>query len=198
MTASTSITLLLERWSAGDQAAGNELFPLIYAELHRLAEGCLARHAGERVLQPTALVHEAFLKLVAPAERHYASRAHFLGMAAKAMRSVVVDQARARGAEKRGGGMRRLTLTEDALVVEEQAHHLLALDEALDRLAALDEQLARIVELRFFGQLTHDEIAEVLGVSSRTVERGWRTARAWLHDAIGLDAEPPARGPGLP
>jgi RNA polymerase sigma-70 factor, ECF subfamily len=191
----SNTTLLLERWRAGDHDAGNELFPLIYGELHRLAERALARHPGGRTLQPTALVHEAFLKLVAPAGRRYGSRVHFFGLAAKAMRSVVVDRARARAAEKRGGGLRRLTLTEDSLILDEQASHLMGLDDALERLKALDEQLARIVELRFFGQLTHEEIGVVLGVSSRTVERGWRTARAWLHDAIGLDGQGPARGP---
>ncbi len=204
MSATSRTTVLLQRWSDGDASAGNELFPLLYAEMHRIAERCLAQRSGPRLLQPTALVHEAFLKLVAPSARRYESRSHFFGLAARAMRSVVVDEARALGAEKRGGRLHRVTLGDDALLVAERSRHLLALDESLERLAALDAQLARIVELRFFGQLTSDEIGAVLGVSSRTVERGWRTARAWLHDAIGFqslpprDDDPPHRGPGAP
>ena len=177
-------TAILSRLGAGDGSAQAELLALVYAELHRMAENALR---GERVghtLQATALVHEAWLRLVDQRTTDWNGRAHFFGAAARAMRQILVDHARARGAAKRGGGATRGLLDDSLLVYEARALDLLALDEALGRLAAADERAARIVELRFFAGLEMAEIAEVLGVSVPTVERGWRLARAWLRSEL--------------
>lgn len=181
-------TRCLKALSAGDARAADELFQLVYGELRELAGGYL-RGAAARTLQPTVLVHEAYLRMIdTPSGQEWSSRAHFLGVAAKAMRSVLVDHVRARNARKRGGEFERVPL--DALVdeLEQSGSDLVALDDALAALGELDHDLARLVELRFFGGLTIEETAKVLGVSTATVERSWRTARLWLHERLGPDA----------
>lgn len=172
----------LDALESGDEAAVAQLMPLVYSELHALAASSLRRERNDHTLQPTALVHEVFIRLrgVDGAQ----TRVRFLALAATAMRRVLVDHARKRGAQKRGGGLKRVSLDESKFVIEEQAAELLAIDHQLDKLRERDEQLARIVELRFFGGLTHAEIARYLDVSLRTVERGWRLARAWLVAAL--------------
>ncbi len=176
-------TRVLLRMGSGEATAASELFPIVYEELRRAAHGVLG--GGDRqTLQPTALVHEAYLRLVDHDAVGFEGRDHFVRTAVRAMRHVLIDHARARGATKRGGGKARLPL--DAVIdsIEANAIDLLALDEALQKLATLDDQLVRIVELRFFGGLTIEETARLLGVSTPTVERGWRFARTWLHDKL--------------
>lgn len=175
-------TQLLTRASRGDQAAVRDLAPVVYDELRALAKRYFPAKgaAGTATLQPTALVHEAFLRLIEQDTVDYQSRTHFLAAAAVAMRCVLVDHTRARGAAKRGGGWCRITL--DNAVALQPQHELdfSALDEALARLAQLKERAAKIVELRFFGGMSVEEAADYLGVSARTVKGDWRTARAWL------------------
>lgn len=175
-------TELLVRASRGDQAAIRQLAPLVYDELRALARRYLPPKgaAATATLQPTALVHEAFLRLIEQDTVDYKGRTHFLAAAATAMRSVLVDYARARGAAKRGGGWCRVTLDEAAAFQPQREVDLSALDEALAKLAQLKERAAKIVELRFFGGMSVEEIADHLGVSARTVKGDWRTARAWL------------------
>lgn len=172
------VTALLRRSSDGDPAAASALFEQLYGELRARAQ-LVAGRAGA-TLQPTALVHEAWLKLVPERSPSFADRAHFLRAAAAAMRSVLVDHIRARRTQKRGGDLQRVDLDAVADVYDARAVDLLGLDEAMARLAALDPQLAQIVELRFFAGLQMQEIGPVLAVSTSTVERGWRTACAWL------------------
>ena len=186
---------------AGDTAAWNALYTRLYDELHRLARRVRAGRAGE-TLSTTALVHEAYFKLRPSADLDWAGRAHFFAVAARAMREVLVTAARRRGTAKRGGDAVAVTFGDD-LAQPARPDAVLALDEALARLATLDARRARVVELRFFAGLTAPETAAVLGVSVPTVERDWRTARAWLADALGDHADqhhsPPraARGPGV-
>jgi len=160
------------------QAACDELFPLVYAELRRIAAREMRREKPGRTLQTTALVHEAYLRLLKDASLSFENRAHFLGIAARAMREILIEHARARSARKRGGGAVRLTV--DDLVAPAPSIDVLALDEALQRLARLDERHARVVELRYFGGLSVEETASALGVSPATVKRDWTLARAWL------------------
>lgn len=173
-------TILLRRLQEGDGRAADELLPIVYAELHRLAQRAMAGRGGQ-TLQTTALMNEAWIRLVDGDGAEWESRNHFLAVAARAMRSVLVDRARRRGALKRGGA--RVELELDAAIdeLEERAPDLVALDDALEKLAEVDETLVKIVEMRFFGGLSQPAIAEVLGISLRSVERGWSTARAWLH-----------------
>ena len=178
------ITRLLVRLNDGDQDAAEPLMRHVYAELRRLARGQLARAPAQTTLQPTALVHEAYLRLVDSDAADWQGRQHFYAVCARAMRQVLIDQARARGAAKRGGDRQREPLDAVVVEIEQRAVDLLALEEALTRLTAMDEQLGRIVELRFFAGLDHSEVAAVLELSTRTVERGWRTARAWLHKEL--------------
>jgi len=181
--ARSEITRILQELSAEDAsrpARTDELFALIYGELRRIAAGLLRRERPEHTLQPTALVHEAYLKLVDQTRIRWEDRAHFLGIAARAMRQILVDHARGRAARKRGGGRQRVTLDEGVLAEEGKELELLALDEAMTRLAGVDERAARVVELRIFGGLTVTEIALVLGVSKRTVDGDWSVARMWL------------------
>ncbi len=182
MTGTTpdNITCLLARASGGDRAALEELVPLVYADLRRIAGRQLRGERAGHTLQATALVHEAYLRIFEGAEIAFDSRAHFFGIAARAMRQILVDHARARGAGKRGGGLCRITLDEAVAAGQPADVDLLVLDEALERLAARDAGQARIVELRFFGGLTNEETAVALGVSSATVKRAWTVARAWL------------------
>ena len=179
------ITALLQQWSLGQQDALDQLLPTIYAELRRLAAAYLRRDRRDDTLQATALVHEAFLKLVDQREVHRRNRAHFFGIAAQMMRRVLVDHARAHGASKRGSGVRPLSLEEAQVVVPAPTVDLLALEEALTRLARVDPPQGRVVELRFFGGLTIKETAEVLGISTAT-DRDWTMANAWLYAELGL------------
>lgn len=171
-------TRLLRAATAGDAAAAEQLMPFVYDELHRIAGALMGKERANHTLQATALLNEAFLRLVEPGAS-YDDRAHFLRVAARAMRNVLVDHARARSAQKRGGG-KRVDLDVEALAGRDDPAGLLAVDETLARLAAVDPQLAQLVELRFFGGLDNPAIAEALGMSLRSVERGWRTARAFL------------------
>jgi len=186
MSATAEITSLLLDTSAGSRESLDRLYPLVYDELRALAASYLRRESGAQTLQATALVNEAYLKLINGDGVDWKGRAHFFAVAAKAMRYVLLDHARRRRAEKRGGVMRRLSLDETALVAVESDENLLALDEALTRLAASDERAARIVELRYFGGLTDEEAAAVVGVSEATAKRDLRFARAWLSAALGV------------
>jgi RNA polymerase sigma factor (TIGR02999 family) len=178
------VTRLLAELRTGDRTALDRLFPLIYDELHGRAHHQLARHRPGDTLSTTALVHEAYLKLTDSAGQSYNDRIHFFAVASRAMRQILVDHARRKLAEKRGGGLRPVSLDPADLASPDRAEELLALDEALGELAALDERLARTVELRFFGGLSVEETADVLGTSPRTVKRDWRKARAFLYDAV--------------
>ena len=172
-------------WGAGDGAALDRLVPLVEAELHRIARRCVY---GERIghsLQATALVNEAYLRLVDAQRVRWQDRSHFLAMAARLMRRVLVDHARARGYQKRGGGAIRVTLVEGLGGTDERPHDVVALDEALTALAALDGRKSRVVELRFFGGLSVEETARELGVSTDTVLRDWKFAKAWLRRQLG-------------
>lgn len=181
-----AITALLDDLRRGDEAAADALLPLVYDELQALAARQLRRERSAHTLNPTALVHEAYLKLVDQREG-WQSRAHFFGVAALAMRRVLVHYAERRAAQKRGGGVAAVTLVEDGVAREAPAEEIVALDEALGRLAAFAERPARVVEMRFFGGLTQDEIAEALGISVPTVQRDWQTARAWLGRELAAD-----------
>ena len=179
------VTQLLQQWSLGRQDALDQLLPTIYAELRRLAAAYLRRERRDHTLQATALVHEAFLKLVDQREVHWQNRAHFFGIAAQMMRRILIDHARAHGTSKRGSGVPPLSLEEALVVVPTTTVDLLALDEALTRLARVDPQQGRVVELRFFGGLTIKETAEVIGISTATVDRDWILAKAWLYAELG-------------
>ncbi|HPF39109.1 MAG TPA: ECF-type sigma factor [Phycisphaerae bacterium] len=182
------ITWLLERAVSGDIEAWDSVIPLIYEELRSLAEVAMRGERRSHTLQPTALVHEAFIRLVRQNERSWESRAHFFAAAAETMRRLLVDHARTRKAARRGGGARHETLDPLLISFESRSTDLLALDAALDDLQTLDRRQARIVELRFFGGLSVDQVADVLRVSQSTVERDWRIARAWLLREIGGQA----------
>ena len=175
------ITGLLIDWGKGDQEAFNDLMPMVYDELRRLASRYLRHERRGHTLQTTALVHEAYLKLVEQKHASWENRVQFFAAAAKVMRHILVDYARSRRAFKRGGDFCRLSLDEAVLSSEEKDADLLTLNEALNSLAAIDTQQSRVVELRVFGGLTVEETAEVLGVSPRTVKREWSMAKAWLH-----------------
>jgi RNA polymerase sigma factor (TIGR02999 family) len=172
-----AVTALLEQARGGDVGAYDRLLPLLYAELRTVAQRYMRRERPDHTLQPTALVHEAFLRLVGGSPGAFEDRGHFLRAAAQAMRRVLVDHARARNASKRGGALR---VTFDEGAAAEQPVDILVLDDALDRLAAAEPRWARVVELRFFAGLEVPEVAEVLGTSTATVKRDWRFARAWL------------------
>jgi RNA polymerase sigma-70 factor, ECF subfamily len=176
-----SVTQLLVKWSNGDQAALEKLMPLVYSELRRLASNYLRRERPGHTLQPTALVNEAYLKLIDQKNAKWQSRAQFFGVAAQLMRRILVDHARAHQAAKRGGSdQERLSITSAERIVQQPAVDLLALHEALEELATLDPQQERIVELKFFGGLSIEETAEVMSIGHATVERDWKMARAWL------------------
>ena len=186
MQPSEGITQLLIDWGKGDQAALEQLMPLVYSELRRLASNYLRRERGEHTLQPTALVNEAYLKLVDQRNPKWQNRTHFFGIAAQLMRRILVDHARQHQAVKRGGAeQQRISLTGAEALAQQPEVDLLALNEALDELAKMDPQQSRIVELKFFGGLSIEEIAEVLGIGHATVERDWKLARAWLRRQLG-------------
>lgn len=174
-----AVTDLLHRWRGGEAEAIDELMQAVYPELHRLAARYLRGERRDHTLQPTALVNEAYLRLIR-SKVDYNDRVHFLAIAARVMRRVLVDHANARNAQKRGGDRLRVTLSDAKLGIDGAAPDVLALDEALLRLAELDERKSRVVELHFFGGLTYDETAEALGVSVATVNRELRFAKAWL------------------
>ena len=182
---SQDVTQLLAKWRDGDEAALQQLVPIVHEELRRLARRQMAGERPGHTLQPTALVNEAFLKLIDQRAVRWQNRAHFFGIAAQAMRRILVDHARARTAGKRGDGIRNVPLEDAAMVADAMDHKLLVLDEALTRLAAIDPQQSRVVELRFFGGLTMEETAEVMRISPATVGREWRMAKAWLSAEIG-------------
>ena len=179
------ITALLKDWSGGDREALERLMPIVYGELKRLASSYLRSERSDHTLQPTALVHEAYLRLQGQRQVVWSNRAHFFGIAARIMRRILVDHARRRRAAKRDAAVLRVTLVDDAA---DRAPELIALDSALTNLERLDPQQARVVELRYFGGLTVEETAEAAGISTATVKREWRTARAWLRREIGLEA----------
>lgn len=181
MSRPEAVTKLLLDWNAGDQRALDQLMPLVYDELRRLASSYLRRERADHTLQPTALVNEAYLRLIDQANVQWQSRTQFFGIAANLMRQILVDHARKHSAEKRGGADRhKLSLTQADRIAEQPEIDLLALNEALEELSRMDEQQARIVELKFFGGLTIEEISEVMGISHATIERDWKMARAWL------------------
>jgi len=180
------ITAILKRLSAGDKKAADDLIPVVYQELRRMARYYMAREQSGHTLQPTALVHEVYLKLVDQNDVDWKNRAHFFAVAAQAMRRILVDHARLNKAEKRGGSDRKDVALDEALVYSsETGPDVLQVDEALTRLAAIDARQCQIVELRFFVGLTVDEIAEVLQLSPRTIKREWNSAKAWLYGELG-------------
>jgi RNA polymerase sigma-70 factor (ECF subfamily) len=179
------ITGLLLAWGKGDKASLDRVIPLVYQELRRLAHRQMRRERAGDTLQTTALVNEAYLRLVDYERMAPRDRAHFLAIAAQAMRRILIERARSRHSAKRGSGGQKVSLDEAADVSDERAADVLALDEALTQLAALDSRKSQIVELKYFGGLTIEETAEVLEVSAPTVERDWHTARIWLHREIG-------------
>jgi RNA polymerase sigma factor (TIGR02999 family) len=183
MTAPSSqeITQLLLAWSDGDQAALEKLTPLVYAELHRLAKGYMFGERPGHTLQTTALINEAYMRLIDWKNVRWQGRAHFFGVAAQVMRRILVDFARARHYTKRGGAAPQVSLDEAVTIHEDRSAELIALDEALKSLAEIDPRKSQVVELRFFGGLSAKETAEALKVSLRTVEREWNSARAWLY-----------------
>lgn len=175
------VTNILREWSQGDGDAPERLMPLVYDELRRLARQRMSGEGAANTIQPTALVHEAYLRLVDQTRVSWQNRAHFYGVAAGMMRRVLIDHARARATGKRGGAALRFSLEDVQAPLEQRAADLVALDEALQRLAEIDERKSRIVELRFFGGLTEEDIATVLEISRRTVLREWKNARLWLY-----------------
>ena len=179
--ASPEVTRLLAAWGEGDRAALEQVTRLVYEELRRLAHRYMEGQRPDHTLQTTALVHEAYLRLVSQDNPHFAGRTHFLAVAAKAMRQVLVDYARASLREKRGAGVKAVALDEAALLSPEPTREILDLHEALERLAALDARKAQVVELKYFGGLRQEEIAELLKVSDKTVRRDWTFSRAWLN-----------------
>jgi RNA polymerase sigma factor (TIGR02999 family) len=175
-----SVSQLLQRWNEGDQGALDQLTPLVYDELRRMARRYMKQQPAGHTLQTTALIHEAYLRLVGQQEKQWENRAHFFAVAAQAMRHILVDYARARKMAKRGGGAYQVSLDEALVIGPEGGDDLVALNDALDALAKLDRRQSQVVELRFFGGLTEEEISEVLNVSTRTVRSDWRLARSWL------------------
>ncbi len=183
-----AVSRMVARASHGDERALSQLMPLVYNELRRLARGYMRRERPGQTLQPTALVNEAYLRLVKDKKQDWQTRSHFVAIAAISMRQILIERARARGAQKRGGDRARVTLDEGLVAGQERSVDLLAVDAALTRLAAIDSQQARLVELRFFGGLTIEESAEALGMSPATVKRHWAMAKAWLQREISEGA----------
>ena len=186
------VTQILHEWSGGDEHAVERLLPLVYDELRRLARSYFHGERSDHTLQPTALVHEAYVRLVDQTRVSWQNRAHFYGVAASMMRRILIDNARAKAAGKRGGSAARLSLEGVQVPLPQRASDLVALDEALEGLAKIDERKARIVEMRFFGGLSDDEIAELLQISTRTMLRDWKKAKLWLYRELSNDPELPA------
>jgi len=185
-----NVTALLGEWTRGEATALDQLLPLVYAELRRVAARQLRKERADHTLQPTALVHEVYFRLVDQRHVDWQNRAHFFGVAAQLMRRILVDHARRHDAIKRGDGVRCVSIDEAKDVAASNEIPVLALDEALDRLEKIDAGLSRLVELRAFGGLTIEATAHVLKVSPSTVKRDWRTAKAWLNRELGSDAPP--------
>jgi RNA polymerase sigma-70 factor (ECF subfamily) len=192
MSEDNEVTLLLSALTRGDDGAASKLIPVVYDELRRLAASYMRRERPDHTLQATALVHEAFLKLVEQRSVNWQSRAHFFGVAAQLMRRILIDHARGHLRQKRGGEHKKVSLDEAFIFSEQQSAELLAVDESLTRLSKLDQRQGRVVELRFFGGLGVEEAAEVLGISPKTVKRDWSIAKAWLYADLkerhGIDA----------
>ena len=188
MASLPDVTALLGDWTRGERGALDQLLPLVYAELRRVAARQLRSERNDHTLQPTALVHEAYIRLVGQRQVDWQNRAHFFGVAAQVMRRILVDHARRRGASKRGDALQRVSIDEAIDVAASNEIPILELDQALDRLEKMDAGLAKIVELRAFGGLTIDEAAHVLSVSPSTAKRDWRTAKAWLTRELGSEA----------
>ena len=178
------ITQLLAEWSDGNQSALDELYPLVYDELHRLARRYMSRERKGHTLQATALINEAYVRLVDQKNVQWANRSHFFAISAQIMRRILIDHARRHGYAKRGGGAHQVSLEEAATVVPDQSQELLRLDEALKSLAEMDPRRSQVVELRYFGGLNNEEIADVLQISENTVTRDWNMARAWLYQQL--------------
>lgn len=183
--ADPDVTELLLRWNGGDNQALDALTPLLYKDLQRMAGDALRRERPGHTLSATALVHEAYLRLIDQRRVRWENRAHFFGAAAHIMRRVLVDHARAKTAAKRGGSAEKIGIDDTLAVVDHLAEDVVDLDRALTRLAAVDERKARIVEMKFFAGMTNQEVAAALGISDATVERDWKMARAWLINAVG-------------
>ena len=188
-----SVTQLLADWGKGDRSALDKLFPLVHSELRRIAQRQMNQERGGHTLQATALVNEAYLKLVGQQSFEWQNCAHFFAVCAQVMRHILIDHARAHARDKRGGGAIQVSLNEVAVVAEDQAPYILALDEALRQLESLDPQKGKIVELRYFGGLSIEETAEVLNVSPRTVRREWQRSKAWLYRMISEGTEDETR-----
>ena len=185
------ITQMLVDWGNGDQAALEKLTPLVYTELHRLARRYMGRERPGHTLQTSALVNEAYIRLIDWKKIQWQNRAHFFAVSAQLMRRILVDFARTRNYAKRGGALPNVSLDEATVISREKSGDIVALDDALDSLAQLNERQSRVVELRFFGGLSLEEIAEVLKVSVGTVRRDWSLARAWLHRELSKSQDPP-------
>ena len=181
---SNEITEQLIAWSNGDAAALDKLIPVVYKELRRMAYQYLRREGLSHSLQPTALVHEAYLRLIDQTKVEWQNRAHFFGVAAQMMRRILIDHAKTKRRLKRGGAAIKVSLDDNVNISQERAAELIALDDALQELAQMDERKSRIVELRYFGGLSVDETAEVLGISDKTVMRDWNLAKAWLYQQL--------------
>jgi RNA polymerase sigma factor (TIGR02999 family) len=182
------ITQLLAEWREGNQAALDDLYPLVYDELHRLARRYMSRERKGHTLQTTALINEAYVRLVDQRNVHWANRSHFFAISAQIMRRILIDHARRHAYAKRGGGARQVSLDETATVINDDLAEFLRLDEALKSLAELDPRRSQVVELKYFGGLNNDEIAGVLKISKNTVIRDWNMARAWLHSQLAGSA----------
>jgi len=185
----SEVTQLLKDWSSGDHEALDRLIPIVYAELRAIAARYLRRERRDHTLQPTALVNEAYLRLIDQKQVQWQNRAHFIGVAAQMMRRILVDHAKSHNRAKRGGGAQRVSLDEAMAVSDERANDLLELDSALTALATFDDRKSRVVEMRYFGGLTVEETAEVLKVSEMTVAREWKLAKAWLYTHIEDNGE---------
>ena len=180
MAGSTEVTVLLERWNDGNDDVQEELLPIVYEELRRMARRHLRKQRAGHTFQTTELIHEAYLKLAVGKQRDWKSRNHFFGVAATAMRHILVDHARAKMSKKRGGSAKRVDFEETAAVYSQDSGSVVALDECLKALGEVDDRKAKVVELKFFGGLKVEEIASFLGVSEKTVKRDWQFSRAWL------------------
>ena len=184
MNQRADITTLLHEYKSGNKNVLDELFPLVYDELRKLAASRLKKERADHTLQPTALVHEAYMRLIEQHSADWQNRTHFFGLAAEMMRRILVNHAVKNNADKRFGNQTKLALDEAVSLAQEREINLILLDEALTRLAEFDPQQAKIIELRFFAGLTIEEVAEILGVSDSTVKREWRIAKAWLHQQM--------------
>ena len=186
----TQVTVLLAKARSGDSSALADVFPLIYDELRRLAQQQLQREPDGHTLSPTALVHEAYMRLIDYSRMEWQGRAHFMAVAATAMRRILVDHARGHRSAKRGGMLKRISIDDVELGTEDRAELLIAIDDALGRLKEIDPRQAQVVECRFFGGMTEEETAEALGIGLRTAKRDWAKAKVWLHREIAAESGP--------